>query len=54
MTRNMSDLAFTPAVKAMQERLGSRAGYARMEKKGGWRGDRVTEELAAFINTTLQ
>lgn len=49
MARNMSDLAFTPAVKAVQERMGSRAGYARMEKKGGWRGDRVTDELAAFI-----
>ncbi len=40
MTPFISDIAFTPAVKAVQERLGSRAGYARMEEKGGW-NDRV-------------
>ena len=45
-----SDVAFTPAVKAMQERLGSRAGYARMERKGGWQ-DTVTDDLAAFLAT---
>lgn len=44
----VSDVAFTPAVKAAQEARGSRRGYARMEGKGGWR-DRVTPELAAFI-----
>lgn len=49
MTRFTSDIAFTPAVKAAQERLGSRDGYARMEEKGGWR-DRVSEDLAAFIS----
>ena len=43
-----SDVAFTPIVKAVQERRGSRAGYARLEEKGGWR-NRVTPELAAFI-----
>jgi predicted pyridoxine 5'-phosphate oxidase superfamily flavin-nucleotide-binding protein len=43
-----SDVAFTPAVKAIQERRGSRAGYARMEQKGGW-PTTVTPELAAFI-----
>ena len=48
MARTISDIAFTPAVKAVQERLGSRAGYARMAEKGGWR-DRVTEDLAAFL-----
>jgi predicted pyridoxine 5'-phosphate oxidase superfamily flavin-nucleotide-binding protein len=49
MTReHVSDVAFTPAVKAAQTRLGSRAGYAKMEAKGGWQ-DRVTPELAAFI-----
>jgi uncharacterized protein len=26
------DVAFTPAVKAVQQRKGSRASYARMEK----------------------
>ena len=48
MARTISDIAFTPAVKAVQERLGSRAGYSRMEEKGGWR-DRVTADLAAFL-----
>lgn len=46
--RQVSDIAFTPSVKAVQERLGSRAGYARLEAKGGWK-DRVTAELAAFV-----
>ena len=31
-----SDAAFTDAVKAIQERKGSRKGYAKMEQKGGW------------------
>ena len=44
----VSDVAFTPAVKAAQEARGSRKGYARMEEKGGWQ-DRVTPDLAAFI-----
>lgn len=44
----VSDVAFTPAVKAIQERLGSRKGYASMEQRGGWASE-VTEELAAFI-----
>ncbi len=48
MTQPTSDVAFTPAVKVEQERRGSRAGYAKMEQKGGWR-DRVTPDLAAFI-----
>ena len=48
MTAMISDIAFTPAVKAQQVRLGSRDGYARMEQKGGWT-DRVTENLAGFI-----
>ena len=43
-----SDVAFSPAVKAAQSRLGSRGGYARMEQKGGWR-DTITDELAQFI-----
>jgi predicted pyridoxine 5'-phosphate oxidase superfamily flavin-nucleotide-binding protein len=48
MTRPSSDVAFTPAVKAFQERRGSRASYARMEAKGGWRTT-VTPDLAAFL-----
>ncbi len=47
MTRP-SDVAFTPSVKAQQERRGSRSGYERMEQKGGWQ-DRVTAELTAFL-----
>lgn len=43
-----SDVAFTPAVKAVQERKGSRKGYRRMEEKGGWQ-TKVTPELAAFL-----
>ena len=44
----ISDIAFTPAVKAIQSQRGSRQGYARMEEKGGW-ADVVTADLAAFI-----
>ncbi len=50
MTQPISDIAFTPAVKAAQERNGSRAGYARMEEKGGW-VDSVTPDLAGFLST---
>ncbi|HBT40570.1 MAG TPA: pyridoxamine 5'-phosphate oxidase [Rhodospirillaceae bacterium] len=48
MTKPTSDVAFTETVKAIQERKGSRKGYARMEDKGGW-ADRITDDLAAFI-----
>ncbi len=43
-----SDIAFTDTVKAVQSRLGSRAGYARMEQGSGWQTT-ITDELAAFI-----
>ena len=43
-----SDVAFTPAVKAVQERKGSRAAYRRVEERGGWR-TKVTPDLAAFL-----
>lgn len=43
-----SDVAFTPAVKAVQERRGSRKAYRHVEEKGGWRTT-VSPELAAFI-----
>lgn len=42
-----SDIAFTPTVKALQERRGSRATYARHEATGGWQ-TAVTPDLAAF------
>ena len=43
-----SDIAFTPAVKAIQERKGSRQSYARMERGRGWQTE-VTPELAEFL-----
>lgn len=43
-----SDIAFTPAVKAIQSQKGSRASYARMERRGGWETT-VTPELAEFL-----
>jgi predicted pyridoxine 5'-phosphate oxidase superfamily flavin-nucleotide-binding protein len=43
-----SDVAFTPAVKAVQTRKGSRHAYARMEERGAWQ-TRITPDLAAFI-----
>jgi uncharacterized protein len=42
------DLAFSPAVRATQERRGSRQSYARMEEKGSDRTF-IDEDLAAFI-----
>ena len=39
--------AFTPSVKAVQLRKGSRAGYQRLEKRA-W-NDTITDDLAAFI-----
>ena len=46
--RPASDVAFTPAVKAVQERLGSRRSYARIEQGPGWNRT-ITDELAGFI-----
>ncbi len=43
-----SDVAFTPTVKAVQTRKGSRPSYARMEERGSWE-TRITPELASFI-----
>jgi uncharacterized protein len=43
-----SDVAFTPAVKAVQARKGSRGAYARVEQNGGWRSE-IDEDLAAFL-----
>lgn len=42
-----SDVAFTPAVKAIQARKGSREAYGRVERRG-WRTE-IDEELAAFL-----
>ncbi len=43
-----SDLAFTPSVKALQTRRGSREAYGRMEMNGSWE-TRVSPDLARFI-----
>jgi predicted pyridoxine 5'-phosphate oxidase superfamily flavin-nucleotide-binding protein len=43
-----SDVAFTDAVKVIQERKGSRRAYARMENGAGWSAT-ITPDLAAFI-----
>jgi len=48
MIRPPSDVAFTSAVKAVQERRGSRLSYRRMEEKGSWE-TKVTSDLAAFL-----
>ncbi|HSH87618.1 MAG TPA: pyridoxamine 5'-phosphate oxidase family protein [Methylophilus sp.] len=45
---NPSDVVFTSAVKARQEEMGSRAGYAKFESTRGWES-RVTPVLADFI-----
>lgn len=42
-----SDVAFSPAVKAIQARKGSREAYARSEQRG-WRTE-VDDNLAAFL-----
>lgn len=44
----ISDVLFSPTVKAWQEKKGSRTAYARMEEKGGFR-DTVDDYLAEFI-----
>jgi uncharacterized protein len=43
-----SDVAFTPAVKAIQARKGSRDAYAHVEQNGGWRTE-IDEDLTAFL-----
>lgn len=47
-TNITSDIAFTPAVKAIQSRRGSRHAYARTEQGAGWQNT-ITAGLAAFI-----
>jgi predicted pyridoxine 5'-phosphate oxidase superfamily flavin-nucleotide-binding protein len=47
-----SDVAFTPSVKAIQARKGSRGAYGRMEEKGGWQ-TRITADLAGFIEAQI-
>jgi predicted pyridoxine 5'-phosphate oxidase superfamily flavin-nucleotide-binding protein len=46
-----SDVAFTPAVKSIQTRKGSREAYARVEQQGGWRTE-IDENLKNFLAET--
>jgi uncharacterized protein len=43
-----SDIAFTPAVKAIQKQNGSRGMYAQLEQREGWQ-TAITPDLAQFI-----
>ena len=44
-----SDLAFTPSVKALQTRRGSRDAYARMEMNGSWETRTANTEGQPYI-----
>ena len=46
--RYSSDVAFTPGVKAIQARKGSRRAYGQMEERGSWK-THITPELAEFV-----
>lgn len=48
MSNANEHVAFTDAVKNLQERFGSRASYARMTEKNAWRRE-VDGDLAEFI-----
>lgn len=47
-TTPSSDVAFSPRVKALQLRKGSRHAYARMEAAGGWASE-IDDDLKGFI-----
>jgi predicted pyridoxine 5'-phosphate oxidase superfamily flavin-nucleotide-binding protein len=44
-----SDIAFTASVKSVQSERGSRALYAKVEARGGFRTT-ITDDLAEFLN----
>jgi predicted pyridoxine 5'-phosphate oxidase superfamily flavin-nucleotide-binding protein len=46
-----SDVAFTPTVKSIQTRKGSREAYARVEQHGGWRTG-IDGSLAGLLAET--
>jgi predicted pyridoxine 5'-phosphate oxidase superfamily flavin-nucleotide-binding protein len=48
MQKFPSDVAFTPAVKTIQQQKGSRTSYAQMERGVGWQTT-VTPDLAEFL-----
>ncbi|WP_026607238.1 pyridoxamine 5'-phosphate oxidase family protein [Methylocapsa acidiphila] len=48
MSTPSSDIAFSPSVKAIQERRGSRAAYAKQEARGGFEVA-ITPDLERFL-----
>ena len=52
MTKPVSDVAFSDAVKRQQSARGSRAQYARLEQADGWEST-VTPDLAAVLAQTV-
>jgi predicted pyridoxine 5'-phosphate oxidase superfamily flavin-nucleotide-binding protein len=48
MSHFSSDIAFTPAVKDIQRRRGSRKIYEKIEARGGFQTE-ITEDLVAFL-----
>ncbi len=48
MSEFVSDIAFTPSVKAEQEKRGSRDGHQKMAAKRNWR-DTISQDLKTFI-----
>ena len=50
MSHKFADIAFTPTVKQVQEKMGSREAYARMADTPEPRNDTLTEAEAAFIS----
>lgn len=49
MSHRFAEIAFTPTVKQVQQRLGSRSAYARMEASPNITNQRLGELEAAFI-----
>ena len=50
MPHHFAAIAFTPAVKRMQEQMGSRPAYARMESVEREANHRLTDEASQFIS----
>lgn len=50
MPRQFGAIAFTPAVKAIQEKMGSRENYERFVERGA-DNNSITPELAQFISS---
>ena len=50
MPENPADILFSPAIRAIQERYGSRDTIARLETRGHWKS-RLPEDVISFIRT---